>query len=236
MQEEAAQIMSTVTKEGIAYHNHRGMSGVCWQQVWIQLLHSLGQPLHFCHCQQHGGMFCFHCQHLALGIQRSNLLLVSFDLLSQLLRKHFFPPSADAAGKGHRTGSISASAAEWSCLLPAQPIPWQRCRSADEQDVASRGTRPRSSGRAATPPSGAAAARGSVRTAPQSAGTDGPTDGRLTFASCLNLSPPLWAARCSKGERLSLFLPYFPPPPIYFHLSEEDEAPPLSACQGNEVM
>lgn len=56
--------------------------------------------------------------------------------------------------------------------------------------------------------------------------TDGRTEGCTDGGMHASRSHPArtWAHLCTL-QRLSLFLPYFPPPPICFHLSEENEAP-----------
>lgn len=92
-----------MSKKGFATHHDD--RGVCWellvgggvavrhrtrQLLITQLVHAVRKALHLVDGQQHGGVFGFHRQHLALGVEGGDLLLVATDLLGQLLSKH--PP------------------------------------------------------------------------------------------------------------------------------------------------
>lgn len=92
----------------LTYHDHRGVGRGRGEELPVQVLRPLRQPLHLGHRQQHGGVLGFHGQHLALGVQRGDLLLVALDFLSQLLRKHFppAPPCVRTASEGNRTSSV----------------------------------------------------------------------------------------------------------------------------------
>ncbi len=91
-----------VSKKGFATHHDD--RGVCWKLLGCgchstgkllitQLVHAVREALHFADRQQHGGVFGLHRQHLTLGVKGGDLLLVSTDLLGQLLSKH--PPQTE---------------------------------------------------------------------------------------------------------------------------------------------
>lgn len=95
-----------VSKKGFATHHDD--RGVCWellvggavvgrhrigQLLITQLVHAVREALHLVDRKQHSGVFGFHCQHLAFGVERGDLLLVATDLLGQLLSKH--PPQTE---------------------------------------------------------------------------------------------------------------------------------------------
>lgn len=77
---------------------HGGGTG---QLLVAQLVHAVREALHLAHRQQHGGVLGLDRQHLALGVQRGDLLLVAADLLRQLLSKHSReePPSKIPDGR-----------------------------------------------------------------------------------------------------------------------------------------
>ena len=90
-------------KKGFAaHHDDRGVcrkllvgGGGCHgagQLLITQLVHAVRQAVHLVDRQQHGGVLGLHRQHLALGVEGGDLLLVATDLLGQLLSKH--PPTA----------------------------------------------------------------------------------------------------------------------------------------------
>lgn len=68
------------------YHDHGGVRGrVFGERLGVQLVQALGEPLHLGDGEEHGGVLGLHRQHLALGVERGDLLLVAPDLLGQLL-------------------------------------------------------------------------------------------------------------------------------------------------------
>lgn len=115
--------MIASTKGFATHHDDRG---VCWKLVgWrgdrpstgqlliTQLVHAVREALHLTDCQEHGGVFGLHRQHLALGVERGDLLLVATDLLGQLLSKHPParqktppPPGSGECGSVHNGRSI----------------------------------------------------------------------------------------------------------------------------------
>lgn len=63
-----------------SHHDYRGF--VC---VSIQVLLSKPRPLRVTHSEQHGGVLGLHSKHLTLRVQTGYLLLVTLDLLGQVL-------------------------------------------------------------------------------------------------------------------------------------------------------
>lgn len=95
-----ASVCPCVRKRLATHHDNRGVSrkllagaggGVghgAGQLLVAQLVHAVREALHLAHRQQHGGVLGLDRQHLALGVQRGDLLLVAADLERQLLSKH----------------------------------------------------------------------------------------------------------------------------------------------------
>lgn len=72
----------------ILFSYHDGLcGGLLGASLPVRLLQAFREPFHITDRQQHGSILGFHRQHLALGVQGGNLLLVTFDLLGQLLFK-----------------------------------------------------------------------------------------------------------------------------------------------------
>lgn len=109
-----------------AFATHHDDGGVCWkllagaiggsghsagQLLITQLVHAVREALHLADRQQHGGVFGLHRQHLTLGVERGDLLLVATDLLGQLLSKH---PPQEHQHHRHPQGqeSVAQSTAE----------------------------------------------------------------------------------------------------------------------------
>lgn len=78
------------------FPTHHDYRGVCWKLLGVscggvchsagkllvtQFIHAVWKALHLADRQQHSGVFGLHCQHLALGVERGDLLLVATDLL-----------------------------------------------------------------------------------------------------------------------------------------------------------
>lgn len=103
----------------LTYHDHRGVGRGRWEELPVQVLRPLRHPLHLGHRQQHGGVLGFHRQHLALGVQRGDLLLVALDFLSQLLRKHFPTPVSQSSIKRKQLAAF--------IFLQGWPMKSQRC-------------------------------------------------------------------------------------------------------------
>lgn len=103
----------------LTYHDHRGVGRGRWEELPVQVLRPLRHPLHLGHRQQHGGVLGFHRQHLALGVQRGDLLLVALDFLSQLLRKHFPTPVSQSSIKRKQLAAF--------IFLRGWPMKSQRC-------------------------------------------------------------------------------------------------------------